>query len=65
MTKHMTKEQAIKFYKEEILPSVKKQYESDGIIDKPARQFAWQIYIDGLCKDGEISQRQYDTWGNP
>jgi len=61
----MTKVEAVRIYKEEILPSVKDQYEQDGITDKPARQFAWQCFIDSLCKNGEITQRQYDTWGNP
>lgn len=24
-------------------------------------QLMWACYIDGLCKDGEITQRQYDN----
>ena len=24
-------------------------------------QLMWSFYIDGLCKDGEITQRQYDN----
>lgn len=23
-------------------------------------QFAWSCYIDGLCKDGQITQKQYN-----
>jgi len=34
-------------------------------IDKVARAEAWGIYIDGLCKAGEITQKQYETWGFP
>lgn len=24
-------------------------------------QLAWAYYIDGLCKDGQITQKQYDS----
>ena len=24
-------------------------------------QFIWLCYIDGLCKDGEITEKQYDN----
>lgn len=24
-------------------------------------QYEWSVYVDGLCKSGEITQRQYDT----
>lgn len=33
--------------------------------DKPALRQAWNEHTDALCKDGEITQRQYDTWTNP
>ena len=33
--------------------------------DKPALREAWSNYIDGLCKDGEITLQQYENWGNP
>ena len=33
--------------------------------DKPALREAWHNYIDGLCKDGEITLQQYENWGNP
>ena len=26
---------------------------------------AWTFYKDGLCKDGQITQRQYDIWSTP
>ncbi len=28
-------------------------------------QEAWASYVDGLCKDGQITQKQYDTWATP
>lgn len=61
----MTKEQAVKIFKEEILPQVIKHYESDGIKDIPARRFAWSTFVDSLCKDGQITDKQYNNWDNP
>lgn len=26
---------------------------------------AWSAYIDGLCKDGQITQKQFETWQTP
>lgn len=34
-------------------------------MDKPAKALAWHTYTDELCKSGEITQKQYDTWDNP
>lgn len=28
-------------------------------------QQAWIFFTDGLCRDGQITTRQFDTWGNP
>ena len=28
-------------------------------------QLAWAGYVDGLCRDGDITPRQQATWGNP
>lgn len=33
--------------------------------DKPARRQAWNDYIDGLQKDGQITRRQSETWTQP
>lgn len=61
----MTKEEAERQYRDYVLPEVKKQYEQSGRIDKPARAEAWGIFIDGLCKDGQITMKQYETWEQP
>jgi len=45
-----------------ILPSIIETYEQDGIEDWPARREAWNNWTDGLCKDGEISDWQYENW---
>lgn len=26
---------------------------------------AWSTFIDGLCKEGRITQKQYETWETP
>lgn len=26
---------------------------------------AWSSYVDGLCKNGEITQKQYNEWKTP
>jgi hypothetical protein len=41
---------------------VREQYESDGIPDYIARRETWLNWTDSLCKDGEITQRKYDSW---
>lgn len=61
----MTKKQAVEFFREEILPVIKENYEQDGIADKPARREAWNNFTDSLCKDGQITLKQYKTWDNP
>lgn len=61
----MTREEAVQLYREHILPAVKKRYEPDGRIDKPARAEAWNNFTDALCKDGQITMKQYETWGHP
>jgi hypothetical protein len=54
----MNKKQAIATFKAEILPNIPKN-------DKPAQRMAWNNYTDMLCKDGQITQKQYDTWIGP
>lgn len=28
-------------------------------------QISWESYKDGLCRDGVITQTQFNNWGNP
>ena len=30
--------------------------------DRLAVQQEWEIFVDSLCRDGEISIKQYDSW---
>lgn len=35
------------------------------VFDKVARRQQFGEYTDYLCKSGQISMRQYETWSNP
>ena len=61
----MTKKQAVHCFTECILPIVKARYEKSGRRDLGARREAWNDYTDMLCKDGQITDHQYDTWTQP
>jgi len=54
----MTKKEALAEFREDVLPSVPKG-------DKVWLCEAWNNFTDFLCKDGRITQKQYDTWVNP
>jgi len=58
----MTKREAVALFRAEVLPEVVKRYSKD---DKPAICEAWNDWTDGLCKDKQITARQYDTWTHP
>ena len=57
----MTKQDAIRLFEEE------KQYVENkyGKKDRAAIRTAWNDFTDMLCKDGQITQKQYDTWIPP
>ena len=58
----MTRLEAIREFNETIRLEVIRQY---GKTDKPAMRQAWNDWTDALCKDGRITQRQYDRWLGP
>jgi len=61
----MTRKQAIAYFNANVLPFTELQYEKDGIKDLPARREAWNNWTDHLCKDGAISDWQYENWSHP
>ena len=61
----MTKREAEREFKEHILPFVRESYEQDGRADWVARREAWNNWTDSLCKDGQITSHQYNTWLHP
>jgi hypothetical protein len=58
----MTKKEALSIFKEEVLPTIIKKYGKD---DVPARCEGWNDFTDYLCKDGQITTKQYSAWVNP
>ena len=58
----MTKKEALQIFKESELPYIVEAY---GPQDKPAIREAWNNFTDMLCKDGEITLKQYETWVHP
>lgn len=52
----MTYEQAVREFKSS---------HAKGKYDYWTAQLEWSIYTDGLCKDGIITQKQYETWSTP
>lgn len=42
-----------------------KQGLPNGEYDYLMLQQAWAFYTDGLCKDGEITNKQWNTWETP
>ena len=51
----MTLREARKIFKEEIAANIPKN-------DIPMLNEAFNDWTDSLCKSGEITERQYDTW---
>jgi hypothetical protein len=58
----MTWAQACEQFASEILPHMQTIYEQDGVPDWPARSETWNNWTDSLCKDGQISDWQYENW---
>ena len=56
---------AVEYFNCDILPSVEKEYEQDGIPDWPARSETWNNWTDSLCKNEQISDWQYENWSQP
>jgi len=57
---------ACEYFTREILPEIQKEHELDGTgKDIPARCEAWNNWTDMLCKDGQISDWQYENWSHP
>ena len=58
----MTWAQACEQFASEILPHMQTIYEQDGVPDWPARSETWNNWTDSLCKNGQISDWQYENW---
>lgn len=61
-----TKEDAVREFVEHYMPHVRAQEARWGNgVDGPLRRETWNNYTDGLCKDGLITDHQYNTWTHP
>lgn len=56
-----TKKQIDEFFKAEILPSIK-VLEYGGFTDRPRITETYNNYIDSLYKDGEITEKQANSF---
>ncbi len=62
----MTKADAETEFRESYMPAILRvEAEHSGGVDGPMRREEWNNYTDALCKDGQITADQYDTWGHP
>lgn len=62
----MTKQNAIEEFNEFVLPSIiQRENKNGGRKDIPMRREAWNNFTDALCKEGRITEGQYETWSGP
>ena len=61
----MTKVEAVREFKECVLPYIKAKYETEGRRDVVARRTAWNEFTDYLHKDGRITDWQDYNWVQP
>jgi len=58
----MTKVTVLANFKRDIRPGIIKRH---GLKDKTAMRTEWGMYVDGLCRDGSVTDKQRMTWLNP
>jgi hypothetical protein len=58
----MTFEQAVEVFTKTHLPYVIAEFGDDDAI---AKREAWNNWTDAICKNGVITEWQYDNWDNP
>ena len=62
----MTKREAFKLFQESFPPQTFTRFDRNGLhTDKPMRDEAWNNFTDALCKDKQITRKQYETWTHP
>lgn len=63
MSRYLTKAQALASFRELWEEACVNNPSLRG--DVIAKREEWNNYTDALCKDRQITARQYDTWSNP
>jgi len=61
----MTKLQAVEIFKNEILPDIKEVEKHYTAKDICMRSLEWSCFTDSLCKNGDITESQYNRWSTP
>ena len=63
----MRYEEAVKHFNEDMLPELRalEAEQGDGSPDWPMRREVWNNWTDMLCKNGIISDWQYENWSHP
>lgn len=57
---YLSNKEIVEQWHEFDLPFIIETYEKDGVIDKPARRESFNNFTDMLCRDGQISDDQYN-----
>tara|TARA_R100001594_G_C3993356_1_gene252920 strand:+ start:398 stop:637 length:240 start_codon:yes stop_codon:yes gene_type:complete len=60
-------EDAVRIFERDFLPGIRHTERKNGFkgVDKCMRREAWNNWTDSLCKDGRISDWQYENWSQP
>ena len=61
----MTKTDAVQNFKHGEFPTLAALEVERGTKDRPARRESWNNYTDMLCKQGDITENQYNKWHHP
>ncbi|MCA1800411.1 MAG: hypothetical protein LC650_03880 [Actinobacteria bacterium] len=59
----MTKIQAVSEWRRDILSAIRE--EENGVPDRAMRYESWNVFTDMLCKEGRITEEQYNDWSAP
>lgn len=60
MKKNITKREVVAEFKE-LFSITLSNFKDDRVM----KQQLWNDWTDFLCKEGEITERQYNNWSNP
>lgn len=62
-------EDAVRIFERDFLPSIRQTEKRNNggraWVDSCMRREAWNNWTDSLCKDGRISDWQYENWSQP
>jgi len=60
MERTLTKQNVLEIFKEEL-----QGVAMWNTLDSIAKREEWSYFTDSLCKAGDISLKQYESWSNP